>query len=241
MSEQEEPKPGAGEGGADQAPQDQPAAEQQTPPTPPKPLNLDDLPEFRKWKSQTDKRLAEAERRASEAAAQAEQARAQLTEAQLRDAQPEDQVAFYQSEMARLKAEQQREREAQAMRDRYTQRATELLTSLGIGFEHPELDWSGEPGPEGYAVLAESAAKVARAQAATAAAQSEKEKKEMARQATQAGNQDAARVSVATGAGKTDLMAEYDKRARELRKRGGDVAYALVQLKKEFRAKGLQI
>ena len=62
----------------------------------------------------------------------------------------------------------------------------------------------------------------------------------MARTTQQQDNQGAARVSVATGSGKQDLMAEYDKRARALRGKPG-VETALVQLKREFRAKGLQI
>jgi len=239
MSE-EESQQGAGTPGAEQAPAETPAAEPTSPQAPPK-LNLDDLPEFRKWKSLTDRRLAESERKAAEAAAAAEQARTQLTEAQLRDAEPEQQITFYQSEMARLKAEQAREREAQETRNRYSERASQLLTSLGIDANHPELDWSGDPGPEGYATLAESAAKVARQQAATAAAQADKKEKEMARATQQTENQGAARVSVATGSGgKQDLQAEYDKRARALRGKG-NVESALVQLKKEFRQKGLVI
>lgn len=64
------PEPGTGAG------QPEPTAEEQQP-TPPAKINLDDLEDFRKWKSESDRRFTAEQRAREQAEAQAEAERAQ--------------------------------------------------------------------------------------------------------------------------------------------------------------------
>jgi hypothetical protein len=67
-------------------------------------VNLDELPEFRQFKSATDKRIAEMERRYQAQLAAAQQQQEQLRQQQLASMEPEDRVAYELAEERRLRA-----------------------------------------------------------------------------------------------------------------------------------------
>jgi hypothetical protein len=209
----------------------------------PKPLDLDQLPEFRKWKSAMDKQVAEVRRQADEERRQREQLEQQVRQAQMRDATPEEAAAYWQGEADRIRAEAERTRAAQDAERQVRDRAVGFLTELDIETDDPGLDWSGGPTPEGLQTLMASAAKVVKARAEASVADKQKTAEEAARTARQQAIQEtgASKVAVATGSGASNLQAEYEKAVRDLRKRGGDVAYGLLQLKKQYRARGLKI
>jgi hypothetical protein len=206
-------------------------------------LNLDELPEFRKWKSAMDKQVAEVRRQAEEERRQREQLEQQVRQAQMRDATPEEQAVYWQGEAARVRAEAEQVRAEQDRERQLKERAIQFLSELDVETDDPDLDWSGGPTPDGLQTLMASAAKLVKARAEASVADKQKTAEEAARTARQQAIQEtgASKVSVATGSGASNLQAEYERAVAALRKRGGNVAYDLVQLKRQYRQRGLKL
>jgi hypothetical protein len=146
-------------------------------------VDLDDLPQFRRWKSATDQRLAEAQRQADEARRQTAQLESELEELRMRDAPPDEQAAFYRTKLAEQRASTERQHEQETQRQQIMGEATEALSELGLEPSTPGLDWSGGPTPVGLATLMRSAARIVAERNRQQAQQSQEEAEEEARTA----------------------------------------------------------
>lgn len=127
-------------------------------------LNLDDLPEFRRWKAGYDQRMAQAEKRAQDAEARATSVASRLEELELRELGPGEQAAWYRTKLAEERAALERERKAQEEARALSDQATKLLKELGLSADTPGLEWGETPSPENLARLAASAARIVAAQ-----------------------------------------------------------------------------
>lgn len=200
-------------------------------------VNLDDLPEFRSWKSTMDKRLAQERKERDRLAQELEATRTRLDEVALRDADPSEQVEFYRKKVAALEEGQRLQAQRQQQVAEVTERANAVLERLGLTRDTPGLDWSGDPTEDGFERLVMSAVELASRQ------QGPKDKKVEAemRKARQQAIKETGAVDVSTakpGASPT-LEAEYRKRLAELT--GSNDMRAYVDLKTEFREKGLDV
>lgn len=143
------------------------ATGEQPPPTaPPAPaLNLDDLPEFRSWKANYDRRMADAEKRAQLAEDTAAQTASRLEELEVRDLRPDEQATWYKTKLAEQRAELERANAGQAQAQRLSSEATTFLKKLGLEPDTPGLEWGDSATPENLARLYASAAEIVAAQA----------------------------------------------------------------------------
>lgn len=161
----------------------QPTAEgeqpQEAPPAPGKAINLDDVPEFRRWKSNYDSRMAQAERRAQEAEQRAAQIASRLEELELRELRPDEQAAWYKTKLAEERASLERQRQDIQVQQQYAREASEALAELGLDPQTPGLDWGEGPSPENMIRLMRSAARIVaertRQQSQAQAAQTEEQ------------------------------------------------------------------
>lgn len=244
---------GAGVGGQAEiptGPAEKPTAGDQEQPTAdattePKPVNLDDLPDFRNWKSSMDKLIDEQRRETERVRGEAEALKQEVAALRLRDAAPEDQVAYYQGELDRVTKEATRERERVRAEGDIYRRGSEMLAELGLNYRTPGLDFSGGQTPDGLAKLTRSAALIVRRQQVAQADAAAQQSTVTARQARQQGiaATGAAQVSTATGPSQPskDLQEAYQAELAELRRGGGDRSRKLVYLKNKYRAQGLVI
>lgn len=200
-------------------------------------VNLDEFEDFRKFKSMTDKRIAEERSRREQVEQQLGQLQQQLEEAALKDAPPEEQVTYLKGKMARLQQERARDQYVQQQRQKVNQEAIRLLSDLGIRQDHPELDWSGDPLQDGMARLAASAARIAAGQAKVSKKTVEAKVREAKQEAVK--ETGAADVSTATEGAGPSLQAQYQKDLAELR--GSRDYRAYVELKRRYREKGLPV
>ena len=155
-------QPTAGPEGVDQETEPTATGEQPqgTQPTPAERLNLDDLPQFRKWKSDYDRRMAQAEKRAREAEERAAQTASRLEELELREMPPSEQASWYKTRLAQERADMERQRAETEERQRYIAEASEALAELGLKPDTPGLEWGDGPTPENMIRLMRSAARV---------------------------------------------------------------------------------
>lgn len=199
-----QPQGVAPEGGATTQPQGVGAQTEPTAggaqPQAPARINLDDLPEFRSWKSATDRRLSEAQKRAQEAEARAAEMASRLEDLELRELPPQEVAARYKTRLAEERAKQEQAREQQERAQALITEATATLTKLGLDPQTPGLEWGDGPSPENLARLYASAAQIVAEQNRQAAAQQAEQTEEQLREArTDALNQaGVTRVSVAT-------------------------------------------
>lgn len=123
-------------------------------------INLDDLPEFRNWKSATDKRLSEAQRRAQEAETRAAEMASRLEDLELRELPPAEVAARYKTRLAEERAKQEQARAEQERAQALVAEATATLNKLGLDPQTPGLEWGDGPSPENLAKLYASAAQI---------------------------------------------------------------------------------
>jgi len=181
--------------------QKQPTAEPTAEATQQKPLNLDDLPEFRKYKSARDQQLARQQREADETRRQLEATQQKLAELELQDATPSEREAYYRGKLAKLQAEQEQARQRADAERQVQAAAGELLKELGLEPDTPGLDWSGGATEEGYAKLAASAARVVAKRVREQGQQTQQQLDEATREARQAALNDAGVTRVGTSRG----------------------------------------
>jgi len=178
---------------------------------PPK-VDLTTLPEFRQYQAAVDREKEAARRREQAyqqqlAAVQAQQAQyAQQVEAlRLKGADPEEAVQYLQAQLSQERQQAQAAMQVQAKADELRERATKMLSSLGLDLETPELDMSGGATEAGYTMLLESALKIAAERGGAAKTEAE----QAALRAAQAAQVETARqmgattVSTSTGPGAT--------------------------------------
>lgn len=103
-----------------------------------KPINLDDLPEFRKWKSETDKRLSQLQRQAQQEA-QERQRLEQERERIMLERMDEDQRKDYQiQKYEQMLRDMQKQRELDQMAWQKNQDIMEVANELGLDREELE-------------------------------------------------------------------------------------------------------
>lgn len=149
----------------------------------PQRVNLDDIPQFREWKSAYDRRMSQTEQQAREAQERATKLESELEELRMRDAPPSEQAAFYRTKLAEQRATQERQREQETARQRFIREATEGLEELGLDPQTPGLDWGEGPSPEGLARLMRSAAHIVAERARQHTQHTQEEAEEEARSA----------------------------------------------------------
>ncbi|MGD2144987.1 MAG: hypothetical protein PVF54_10960 [Anaerolineae bacterium] len=199
-------------------------------------INLDDLPQFRQWKSTMDRKLATERKERERLQQELEENRSMVDELSLRDADPDERVAYYRNKMTQLEEEQRLQAERQQRIAEAGEKADALLEKLGLTRQTPGLDWGGDPLGDGFERLALSAVDVA----SRNRSMGKQEVEAKVREAKQAAVKQtgAAVVSTAKEGSGPSLRAEYEK-ARAKLKGTGDIR-ALINLKDEFREKGLE-
>lgn len=228
---QDTPEEGLREGQAEGVSQaDERATERQ-------PVNLDDLPEFRQWKSTMDRKLAEETRERERLKKELEEHRKKVDELSLKDAPPEERERYYRNRVTQLEEEQKLQADRQAKMAAANQRAIDFLSTLGLTPETPGLDWGGDPLADGFERLALSAAKLASSTTRSSQEQVEAKTREAKQEALKESG--VPRVSTATSEGASDLERAYQKELGALRGSGNFRAF--VELKKKYREKGLQV
>lgn len=222
--DQEAPEQQLREGQAEGANQETEQAAEQ------KPVNLDELPEFRNWKSKMDRRVAQERQERERLQQQLEEQQERLQELQLRDAPPEEQVQILQNQLAQTREEQRMREQQRQKAAQLRQEAVEVLDTLGLSADTPGLDWSGGPSEEGLLRLVKSAAQIAAQKDDTSKQQVEAEVRKAKQEALK--ETGAADVSTATGSGGPSRRAQYEKKLKELR--GSRNMRALIALRKEY-------
>jgi len=210
-------------------------------PQEPQRIDLTQNEDFRKWQRERDR---EREQLRRELAARDERMRElerQLEDLSLQDADPEQRVAYLQGKLAKERAERERAEQLRIQQERLSEEAYALLDDLGIDPRDPLLQWPEEISPQGLAKLAANAAKLA----AQRARESQEETKMAARQKAREAEREAlkkagaAQASTATGSTRQSLDAEYKRRLKALQ--GSKDFEGLLNLREEFRRKGLDI
>lgn len=125
-----------------------------------KPVDLTQSIEFRKWQAARDKREAQLQQQLQAQGNQLQAMRRQFEESQLKDADPEQVVAYYQQRAATLEQEQGAQATQAQERQTIVAQAEALLDDLGLDPNTPGLEWGDEPSWSQLAQLAASAAKV---------------------------------------------------------------------------------
>lgn len=211
-------------------------------------VNLDELPEFRTWKSQADRRVAEAAREADRVKQEKAQLEVRLREleeqsarARLQGADPEDVVKFYEQRERDMHAAYERDLRERQEAEEVVRDGLDYLASVGLSKDTPGLEWSEKPNREGLVKLIASAGRVlaAKAQAAEATKVIETQQAVQVARAEVAEETGAAKVSTGTGGSSPALLAEYEAKRSALRGTGD--YDALFRLKKAYREKGLDI
>ena len=212
-----------------------------------RPVDLTQLPEFRRWQANADRRdaaykqeLAEARRQAEETARKARELEERMQESQLADADPAEVIRFYRERETRMRDEMSRQAQAEARKQAINERAGQFLESVGLKPDTPGLDWTGGPTEEGLVALMESAGQVLSLRAGELARSRTTTAEEAAREARQETlvESGAARVSTSAGGAPSSLRAEYEARKKTIRR--GDVS-GHSALRREFRLKGLDV
>jgi hypothetical protein len=246
-----EAAPVAGDGAGEVAAVSQPAQEpiagevQEAPQVDLSKIDLTTLPQFREVQSSFDRqaqslrqRAEQAERRAAEQARRVEQ---QMAEIRMKDATPNEQAAYYRTELARQQVEREQEKRQMAETARLQAEAGKLVADLGLDINTPGLDWSAGATPQGLARLATSAARLVadreKKRQEEAVRKTAKAKKTATQQAVRATG--AATPNLATGSTNKGLMAEYQAELAKLR--GTGKTYEFQKLQRAYRAKGLSI
>jgi hypothetical protein len=157
-------QPTTGQGQAIAGGQGAPAAAEAQPPAPVERVDLTQFEDFRRWQSERDRREAQLRQELQARDQQMTEMQRTLNEMRLRDADPEEVAAYYQSELERVQAESQSQAAAMQERAEIVRQGQELLTDLGLSPDTPGLEWSSEPSWDGLARLATSAARVLRLQ-----------------------------------------------------------------------------
>jgi len=227
---QEAPKEQLQEGQADGATQAEERATEQ------KPVNLDELPEFRQWKSTMDRKLSQEQQERERLKTELEEHRKKVDELSLRDAPPEERERYLRNKITQLEEERRLQTERQQQVKQATDRAEAFLESMGLSTDTPGLDWSGDPMGDGFEKLALSAAKLASSRTDKTKEQVEAEKRQAEQEALR--KTGAARVSTATSEGDSDLARAYRKELGEL---GTGNFRAYADLRQRYRDKGLPI
>lgn len=199
-------------------------------------VNLDELPQFRQWKSTMDRKLSQERQERERLKNELEEYRGKVDELSLRDAEPEEREQYYQNKIAQLEEERRLQAQRQEKMAAASQRAQKFLDALGLNADTPGLDWSGDPLEDGFEKLALSAAEVASKQGNKTQKQIDAQVREAKQEAVR--DTGAARVSTATGQ-PSPLHREYVKELDALRGTGNFRAYA--DLKAKYRKKGLNI
>lgn len=213
------------------------ATQEGTEATEQQPVNLDELPEFRQWKSKMDRKLAAEKAERDRLAQELDQFRSKVDELSLRDASPDEREQYYKNKIATLEEERRMQAARQRKVAEATQRAEKFVTQLGLSMDTPGLDFSGDPTTtEGWQQFALSAAEIASKQRNKTQEQIDAEVREAQQEAVK--KTGAAKVSTATGQA-SPLRAEYQKKLEALRGSGNFRAYS--DLKAEYRKKGLKI
>jgi len=190
------------------SPEQQPGA-----PAPAQPkTDLTTLPEFRAYQAAVDREKEAARRQAQAyqqqlAQLQAQQAQLlqQFEAARLKGADPEEAVQYLQTQLEQERQQTQAAVQQQTKAAELQERATKMLSSLGLDFDAPGLDLGGGATEAGYTVLLESALKIAAERGSKAKTEAE----EAALKAAQAAQVETARqmgattVSTSTGPGGT--------------------------------------
>ena len=212
-------------------------------------VNLDELEEFRKFKSQADRRVAEATRRAQEAAKRAEELEAKVTAAQraadeaaLAKADPDERAAYWQNKARQMQTDMQRQMQEAAQKEALRQKGMAFLESVGLEPGTPGLDFGGpEPSQENLMTLMESATRLLSARATELEKSKQAELAKATRQAERAAldNAGVTRVGAGTGPAATDLMAQFLREKQALLGTGDMRAYNA--LKKKYRKDGLDV
>lgn len=129
------------------------------------PVNLTDIPEFRKWQSAYDQRMSQMERQAREAESRAAVTASELDELRMRDMPADDQATFFRTKLAEERAHSQQRQEETVQAQRIGAQATAFLEKLGLAPDAPGLVWGEKPTPENLARLYESALEAVTARA----------------------------------------------------------------------------
>jgi len=227
--------------GAAVAPGQQPPTAAGAPATAEPQINLDDLPQFRKFKSERDRREAQMQRELAELRQRQAEAEQRAAEAQVAGMDPEEQAAFYrqQAERERQRAMQQQQRATE--QQQIVAHVQEQLQGLGIAADDPALDWPADVTWQNAAALTAQAGRIAAERARKEAEKRKEAAGQVAQQARQQAIQEtgAARVSTATGRAPEGLRAEYEQKRQAL-EGSGDLRSAMA-LKREYRKKGLDV
>ena len=168
-------------------------------------VDLTQLPDFRKYQAGVDRdkalsrqqiqalqaQLAEFQKQQAELAQQFDAAR-------LQGVDPEEAVQILQEQLAKERQAAQRAQQEQNVANELSQRASNMLASLGLDWDSPGLDLSGGSTPAGYQALLESAVKVAGEKLGAATQQGAETAAEIALRATQAAQVEVARATGAT-------------------------------------------
>ena len=211
-------------------------------------VNLDDFEEFKKFKSQSDRRYAEAERRAQEAAKRADalavqvaEAQRRADEAQLSNADPDQRAAYWQNKARRQQEEMEQQLQGVARAAAYQQRATTFLDSVGLSPDTPGLDWGSGPSQDGYEKLTESASKLLAQRATTLEQTRQAELAKAARQAELSALKQTGvtQVGMSTGGASTDLRSAFLAEKAKIDNTGDQRGW--VQLQKKYRELGLDV
>ena len=211
-------------------------------------VNLDDMEEFRRWKSEADRRIAQATGQAEQERRQRELYQSQMTnlqrqldEARLQDAEPSEVAAYYQQQLTAIQAEQQRQEEERARTQKMSDRALRFLEKLGLPPETPGLDWTGGATEDGLIALVESASELVALRGQQMTKQQKTDAETAARAAEQKALKDAGvtKVSTVTGGAAPTLQRQYEEELAALR--GSGNLDAMLNLKDAYRRKGLKV
>lgn len=104
----------------------------------PKKVNLDELDEFRAWKSKSDQRVAQAERAAAQAAQRAQELERQFHEARMGSMDDADRIAYERDMLKRQIAEIEQQRAYDFQLFQWNQSLKEISEETGIDIEQLE-------------------------------------------------------------------------------------------------------
>lgn len=211
----------------------------------PERVNLDELPEFRQWKSNRDREAAELQRQLKEQQARLQELEAAAQQAEelrlLQDAEPDQIVAYYQGQLAKTRQQAAQQAQQAAQHQEIVTRANATLTALGLDPLTPGLDWTGGPTLQGYAQLLESAVGLLTQQQRQTSQTVQEKAEKAAREARQAAIAEtgATKVSTTTGSAPAGLRDQYERDVAALRGTGDGAG--LLALKRAYRKKGLDV
>ena len=237
LAEEFADEPIAQEGVEEEADSQEPIAEGE--PEEPQPIDLTQLDEFKKYQSSFDAQKDQWRREREAMEARMAELERRSAEAFLKDADPEEAVAYYQGELTKVQQQMaQQRRQQELVADVYTQ-----LQDMGITQDEINmLDWPDEISERGALQVIKSAAKLQMQRLSHTKEEVEKEAKAMAREERQKAIKEtgAARTSADGGpSSKPSLAAEY---AREYAKlKGTNDVLAVVELKNKYRQLGLDV